>query len=157
MLQRIQSIFLAITVLGLFVFLSTNTWTKDLTNGESITVNPYYITHIKGSLALVKKPIFYVATLAILALGFTIFTIFQYKNRVRQMLLVALNSLLMGVATAVTVYLIMKDATLLAEPTKQGEFGVGLWAIFVSLISNWLANRFIKADEKKVKAADRMR
>lgn len=157
MLQRIQSIFLAIAVVGLIVFLSTNTWTKELANGESVMANPYYITHVKGGLALVKKPVFYVATLAVLAIGLTIFTIFQYKNRIRQMLFVALNSLLMGIATAVMVYHIMQDANILGDATKQGEFGIGLWAIFVSLISNWLANRFIKADEKKVKAADRMR
>jgi hypothetical protein len=32
-----------------------------------------------------------------------------------------------------------------------------MWAAFVALAANWLANRFIKKDEKLVKDADRMR
>lgn len=157
MLQRIQSIFLGIAALALVVFLTTNTWTKDLGNGESVIANAFYIIHQKGSQIVSQKPIFYVATLAILAILLSIFTIFQYKNRVRQMLFVALNSLLMGVAATVEVYHVMNDATLMGNPTKTGDFGIGLWAIFTALVANFLANRFIKADEKKVKAADRMR
>jgi Domain of unknown function (DUF4293) len=55
------------------------------------------------------------------------------------------------------VYHIMKDATLIVNPTESGDFGIGLVAIFVALISNWLANRFIKRDEQLVRDAERMR
>jgi hypothetical protein len=39
----------------------------------------------------------------------------------------------------------------------EGIFGIGFWAAFVSLFSNWVANRMIRRDEKLVKSADRMR
>jgi Domain of unknown function (DUF4293) len=157
MLQRIQTLFLGIAVVGLAVFLATTTWSKTISPTEQLVVNPYYILHTKNGMAVLKTPIFYIATVAVFALGFTIFTIFQYKNRVRQMLFVALNSLLMGIAMALSVYHIMKDATLIVNPTESGDFGIGLVAIFVALISNWLANRFIKRDEQLVRDAERMR
>ena len=39
----------------------------------------------------------------------------------------------------------------------EGSYTIGTWAAFISLVSNLLANRFIKRDEKLVKDADRMR
>jgi anaerobic C4-dicarboxylate transporter len=155
MLQRIQSLLLLLAAVALGVFLSTNTWTGGL-EGEKIIVNPYQILQMKGGLAAYQKSIFYVAVLAGLAIALSVFAVFQYKNRVRQMLFVALNSLLIGVAVAVSVYHVKYDAMKL-DNAGEGNFETGLYAGFAALALNWLANRFIKRDEKMVKDADRMR
>lgn len=157
MLQRIQSVLLLITVIGTGIFLGTTSWSKTVSPTEQVTVNPYYLIHTKGSLLVQQTPIYYIGTIAGLALLFTIFTIFQYKNRIRQMLFVAFNSLLLGVAMALSVYHITRDGGLIGDKDETGDFGIGLIAIFVALIANWVANRLIKRDEKLVRSADRMR
>lgn len=156
MLQRIQSLLLLIVAVCMGVFLATQTWHK-AGNGEEAMVSAYALVHMKGSLAAVNKPIYYLAVLAVLSAGLSIFTIFQYKNRVRQMLFVALNSLLAGATLAISVYHINYEANRFFNPEQQGEFGIGFWAVFVALIANWFANRFIRRDEKMVKDSDRMR
>lgn len=155
MLQRVQSVLLLVTAIAMGVFLGTNSFVKAIGPDEKVVVNPYHVFHQQGSLAVVDKPIYYVAVVAALSIFLTIFTLFQYKNRIRQMLFVALNSLLMGVALALTVYHIQTDAIKLG--TGDGTYGIGMWAAFIALIANWFANRFIKKDEKLVKDADRMR
>lgn len=158
MLQRIQTIFLFITVVCVGIFLATTSWSKSLGPNEQVLVNPYYLIHTQGGLTITKTPIFYVATLAGLAGIFTIFTIFQYKNRIRQMLFVALNSILLAASMSAAVYHITRDATTLGgDPNDSGDFGVGIIAIVVALVANFVANRLIKRDEKLVKSADRMR
>lgn len=157
MLQRIQSIFLLLTSFSLLGFLGTNSFVKAIGPEEKVVVNPYHIFHVKNNLALIDKPTYYIAVLGVLALGLSIFTIFQYKNRVRQMLLVALNSLLIGVALAATVYHIQNDAIKIGATATEGIYGIGLYSAFIALAANWLANIFIRKDEKLVKNADRMR
>jgi glucan phosphoethanolaminetransferase (alkaline phosphatase superfamily) len=157
MLQRIQSLFLLVAAIAMVVFLGTNSFVKELGPNENVVVNPYHVFHAKGQLAMYDKPLYYIAVLGVLAFGLSIFTIFQYKNRLRQMLLVALNSLLIGVALAATVWHIQKDALLIGDPSNQGAYSYGMWAAFIALACNWIANRFIKRDEKLVKDADRMR
>lgn len=156
MLQRIQSLFLALTIIGLAIFLFTNSWIKSGTDGE-VLVNAFQILEVKGGLAAAKKPIYYIALMAAIAIGSTLFTIFQYKNRVRQMLFVAFNSLVIGAALAATAYHVKFDAMTMGNLTEEGRFGIGMYAGFIALASNWLANRFIRKDEKLVQSADRMR
>ncbi|MGK0139378.1 MAG: hypothetical protein ACI9DJ_002837 [Algoriphagus sp.] len=155
MLQRIQSLLLLLSAIALGVFLGTNLWTSDITGGQVI-VNPYQVLATKGGLASFKKDIFYVALMAGIGIIIAVFAIFQYKSRVRQMLFVALNSLLIGAAVAVAVYHVKYDGMTL-EGAGEGTFDIGIFAGFAALALNWLANRFIKKDEKLVKSADRMR
>lgn len=159
MLQRFQSLLLLVSALGMFVFLGTNSWKKTNGDGSTVVVNPYHVFETNASSSLVTSdyPVYYVAILAVLSAGLSIFTIFQYKNRIRQMLFVALNSLLMGAAVGLSVYHIQYKANLLGDTGIEGDFGIGFWAAFVSLFSNWVANRMIRRDEKLVKSADRMR
>lgn len=156
MLQRPQSLLLLLTAICMILFLATPVWHK-VGVGEEAILNPYYLAHMKGTLAAVNKPVYYLALLAVLSAGVSLFTIFQYKNRVRQMLFVALNSLIGAALLGTTVYHIQFEATKFFAPEQQGEFGIGFWAAFAALVSNWIANRLIRKDEKTVKDADRMR
>ncbi len=157
MLQRVQSVLLLIAAVAMGVFLATNSYTRQIAADESVIANPYHILHSKGALAVSQKPVYYIATLAVLALGLSVFCVFQYKNRVRQMLLVALNSLFMGLSLGLMVYHIQNDAVTMGDPSGVGKYGIGLYAAFIALGCNWVANRFIRKDEKLVRSADRMR
>lgn len=156
MLQRPQSLLLLLVAICMVFFLATQTWHK-VGVGEEVSLSPYYLTHMKGSLVAENKPVYYLALMAILSAGLAVFTIFQYKNRVRQMLFVALNSLIGAGLLGATVYHIQFDANKLFAPEDQGNFGISFWGVFVALVLNWVANRLIRNDEKKVKDADRMR
>ncbi|ADQ17974.1 DUF4293 domain-containing protein [Leadbetterella byssophila] len=155
MIQRIQSVFLLITAMAMAVFLGTNAYTRTLSESETISVNAYHVLHKVGGLGT-EKPIYYVAVMGAIAVLVSLVAIFQYKNRIRQILFVAFNALMMGATLAVTVYHIMKDAKEVGTGGTE-SYEVGIFAIIVAMISNTLANYFIKKDEKLVRSADRMR
>ncbi len=156
MLQRIQSLLLLVVAVCMVFFLATQTWHKTV-GSESISLNAYYLTYENTGSVVKNTPVYYLAILAILSAGLSIFTIFQYKNRVRQMLFVALNSLLGAGLLGTSVYQIQLNANKVFAPENQGEFGLSFWGVFLALVLNWVANRLIRNDEKKVKDADRMR
>ncbi|AFK03478.1 hypothetical protein Emtol_2341 [Emticicia oligotrophica DSM 17448] len=156
MLQRPQSLLLLIVAICMIVFLGTQTWHKTV-GTEEISLNAYTLSYVKAGSIVKNTPVYYLAVLAVLSAGLSIFTIFQYKNRVRQMLLVSLNSLVGAALLGTTVYHIQMDANKLFSPENQGEFGISFWGAFLALALNWVANRLIRNDEKKVRDADRMR
>lgn len=156
MIQRPQTIFLVLSVIGMGVFLGLNSWIKESTDSTVIT-NAFQIVEMKGALASNKIEIFYIAVLSVISIGVSIFSIFQHKNRVRQMVLVAFNSLLIAAALGVMAYHIKYDAMTLGDASVEGSWTYGYFGGFVALASNWLANRFIRKDEKLVRSADRMR
>lgn len=157
MLQRIQTIFLSISAVCMAVFLFVPVWSKiHIDTNEQVSISAFSQIYQKGSLSVVT-PLYYLAVLAIFAVLVGVFTVLQYKNRVKQMLFVALNSLLMAVLVGLTAYHIHYKAVLLFNPLDKGQNQIGFYVAIGGLLSNWLANRFIRADEKKVRDADRMR
>ena len=156
MLQRPQSLLLLLVAICMVVFLGTQTWHKTV-GIESISLNAYNLSYVKTGSIVKNTPVYYLAVLAVLSAGLSIFTIFQYKNRVRQMLLVSLNSLVGAGLLGATVYQIQMDANKIFAPENQGEFGISFWGAFVALALNWVANRLIRRDDKMVKDAERMR
>lgn len=155
MIQRIQSVFLLIAAMATAIFLATNAYIKTISPTESVTVNAYHVFHKVGTLGT-DKPIFYVAVMACISILVTILAIFQYRNRLRQILFVAFNALILGVTLATTVYHIMKDAKPLGAAGEE-SYQIGLFALVAAMICNTVANYFIKRDEKLVRSADRMR
>jgi hypothetical protein len=157
MLQRIQTVFMIIAAVAMLVFLFVPIWTKvNADTQEQATLTAFNLIYQKGSISN-ATPTFYLAVMAIFSILISVFSILQFKNRVRQMLLVALNSLIAGATLVTVVYLTQKEFNGLFAPAKQGNFGIGLYVVFAALLANWLANRFIRRDEKAVKDSDRMR
>jgi hypothetical protein len=157
MLQRLQSIFMLIAAVAMLVFLFTPAWIKvSVDTQEKAILDAFNLTYTKGTLNSVT-PTYYLAVMAIASILVSVFTIFQYRNRTRQMLLVALNSLIQGGLMITIVYLTQKNFNGLFAPAKAGGFSIGLYAVFFALMANWLANRFIRRDEKTVRDSDRMR
>lgn len=102
------------------------------------------------------------AVAAVLALV----SIFMYKNRMRQVRVVACGFLLNLVYLfllfiwAVDAYgdaIFQLTSPLLSDPHLDTTFSVGTWASVVSLLFLFLSQRAIKRDEAKVRAADRLR
>lgn len=98
----------------------------------------------------------YLAGLAILAALVSLFSIFQFKNRLNQMKLGALNSLLMVSYLGICFFKVNQFEELV-NPQVQGNFQLGFFLPAVALVLNAVANRFIRKDEKLVKSVDRIR
>lgn len=137
MLQRIQSIYLLISVVcsaGLiFVF---NLWT----NTDNVEV-------------FVKDELLYMALFlgsALLAL----ITIFMFKNRQLQFVLGRLNIILNFILLGLFVY---RSLSLSGGTSDVSEKGIGMLLPIFSIVFLVLANKAIKKDEDLVKSVDRLR
>lgn len=157
MIQRIQTLFLAIVSVSMVVLISMPIWHKNAADSsQSITMSATQIAHQQGITSYIT-PLWYVALLAGLVAIVAAYAIFQFRNRTLQAGLCALNSILMTVLMALVMYFIFGKSKDLFEPQSIGEFGFGFYGLVVALLSNSLANRFIRRDEKFVRSQDRMR
>lgn len=87
------------------------------------------------------------ATLAFIEIG-------KYENRMTQIKMGALNSLVMAGSLAALVWFAVKR---IETVQLAGQYGLSLWLPAGAMISNMIANRFIRRDEQMVRDADRIR
>lgn len=167
MLQRVQTIFLLCVAISMILMLFFPIWQKEARGqdqGERITLNAFQQTHVQTSAngddtnigGEDGKPTFYIAILAILAAVVAAISIFRYDNRLTQIKLGALNSLLIAGAMGTSLYLTMNSEKII-DPGVQGSYQMGFFMPVAALIFNLMANRFIRRDEKLVKSVDRIR
>lgn len=165
MLQRVQTIFLLCVAISMILMLVFPIWEKEAQGqGERITLNAFQQAHVQtstngddGNMGQEEgKPTFYIAVLAILAIIVAAISIFKYDNRLTQIKLGALNSLLIAGAMGTSLYLTMNSEKII-DPGVQGSYQMGFFMPVAALIFNLMANRFIRRDEKLVKSVDRLR
>lgn len=172
MIQRIQSIYLVLALVGLALLFMFPTATFDLINPQTNTIEA------TASLDLLEQSTMYDETgiipifvgqgsvlllvIAIVVLLGVLVSIFLFKNRMLQMRLVALM-LVFVLAYIAIVFVSTIDgcvANLQASwPiwTVNVHYGVGTFAPLVVAVLLFLAQQAIKKDELKVRAADRLR
>lgn len=162
MIQRVQSIFLVISAIAMGLMLFLPLWQKvSIEPPEVATLNAFHLTyevldHNTESKQSILKNTFYIALLGSLSVTLSLYSVFQYKNRLRQIQLGALNSLVIGITLGVLMYFVFKVETLI-EPTQRGNYLFGFYLPLTSLFCNFTANRFIRKDEKLVKSMNRIR
>ncbi len=158
MLQRIQTIFLALVMVGMGVFLSFPVWFKIATTGdEQANLTALKLTHQLNEVQSNVQPTYYLLILAILVAGVAAYAIFQYKNRVLQSALCAVNSILMTIIIGLVIYFTYYSTAKLFEPTLPGRYDMGFYGLVSAMLSNVFANRFIRRDEKIVHNSNRLR
>jgi len=159
MIQRIQSVFLLIMALIMLTMLFLPIWVKGNPDTEELVVlNSFNLTHSQGLVkeVVAQKSTIYISILVSLSAGLSIFSIFQYKNRLNQIKLGALNSIF-GMAIVLTSLYFTSKGQALLDPQLAGEYKIGFFIPVMALVFNTLANRFIKRDEKLVQDSNRMR
>ena len=162
MIQRVQSILLLISAIAMGLMLFFPIWQKvSFDTLEEATLDAFHLTYdvlniTTGSKQSILKNTFYIALLGSLSAVISLYSIFQYKNRLRQIQLGSLNSLLIGMTLGLLMYFVFKAETFL-EPTRQGNYLFGFYLPLASLLCNFAANRFIRKDEKLIKSMDRIR
>jgi peptidoglycan/LPS O-acetylase OafA/YrhL len=150
MWQRIQTVFLVITIGSLLVALVQPIWQAQ--DGESLVVlTPFYL--MKGT-QYIYWPYSITAVLAVAGITLAIIEIRRFDNRQTQIKLGALNSLILA---CVMISAVWFTSELSKDYTTDFKYGLGLYLTFVAVIANWLAVRFIRRDERIVKDSDRLR
>ncbi|MCU0445440.1 MAG: DUF4293 domain-containing protein [Microscillaceae bacterium] len=157
MIQRIQTIFLFLVGVCLLAVLFFPIWQKNnSTTQEKVELTAFVLNYSKGSTPPTTTYSFYIAIAALAAAGLAFYTIFQYKNRVLQIKLCLLNTLLIVAALGLMMLFYYSGEALVKEP-KYGAFAPGFYFPAIALIFNMLARRFIKKDEDLVRSMDRLR
>ena len=129
-------------------------WHASVTDGE-MTLFPLQYTVKTGDVkGIMYFPYCLSAILAIAAATVAIIEIGKFGDRLLQLKLGALNSVLMAGALGSAVYFAMQ---LIQTNQVSGEYGFGMWLPFIAMVSNLIANRFIRKDEKIVKDSNRIR
>lgn len=114
----------------------------------------YSITGQSGEMITTQYfPYALTAILAIASITLSVIEIGKFRDRVLQMKLGALNSLLLA-GTILSAFIFSNQLT---KEFEGGQLGLGLWLPGVAVLCNLLANRFIRRDEKLVRDSNRLR
>ena len=154
MIQRIQSIYLLISVI-ILSFLLSNPIAEIFISEKLYLV--LYFNKIKSITNSEFVPIstWPVAVLLISIMLIGILALFQYKNRILQIRLCVLNILLMFGLTGLIYFLTKTTAN-----QMNAQSNAFLWPVilpYISIILTYLAIKRIQKDEKLVKDYDRIR
>ena len=164
MIQRVQTLLLLAVAVVMGLVLAYFIWgevVEDQNRVMTFTAFSIDVIDTMGTperaddVLIESKSTWYVGVLAILSALTAIFSVFQFKNRLNQMKLGALNSLFM-VATLASCYLLINQAEK-TFPETVGATQLGFFLPMAGLLLNMIANRFIRKDEKLVKSVDRIR
>jgi len=145
MIQRIQTIFLILT-LGVFaVLFKLPLATSDKPSAQFLSDKVFDITDHPALIAL-----------AILGALLSLVSIFMFKNRKLQLKLgyfiIIMAILLPGIA-----FLLFTKESAAIDPTVQVHDQAGMFLPAAAILCAGLANYFIRKDEKLVKSMDRLR
>ena len=161
MIQRIQSLFMLAIAACMLMVLFFPIWSEiNHDNTQQIVFTAFKtetvaLPYNKNAAPLSSGSTIYIALLAIAAAVIAALSIFQYKNRLNQMKLGALNSLIMAATLGLSYYNVYQLET--TSPQTQGAFLMGFFMPVAAMIFNMMSNRFIRKDEKLVKSVDRIR
>jgi hypothetical protein len=146
MWQRIQTVFLVINIIALLIALVKPIWSL----GDDEVLTPFYL---KTADSYQYLPYSITAAMAVASITLAVMIIRRYTNRMLQIKLGALNSVMLAGLMICAVWF----ASRLSEGAR-GEISL-FWIILagVAVISNWLAVRFIRRDERLIRNADRLR
>ncbi len=156
MWQRIQTLYLALVVITsiamffvpLVSFISDLLYLK-LYVYEFRNLTPDSAVHFSFTTVL---PLVLINTLVILL---SLFTIFNYKNRILQVRLVRFN-LLLSILLIVGIFVLYPN--IVANTAEAvSEWDTGAYVPIINLLFLFMANRSILKDEKLVRSMDRLR
>ncbi|RIV22214.1 DUF4293 family protein [Fibrisoma montanum] len=157
MIQRVQTIFLFLITVAMGVALANPIWQK---SGGS-AVETAQLTALQYSqqtgLTNVITPLWYLGLLMALVGIIALYAIFQFRNRLLQTGLCAINALLLTAIMGIILYRALYAGKEYGNPADQGTFLLGFYAVIAALLFNALANRFIRRDEKMVRDSNRLR
>jgi LPXTG-motif cell wall-anchored protein len=164
MLQRLQTIYLALAFICIILLLNFPIFSITSTVNEIVTVSVFNAHGFKSSVVETESTPFYL--LFIFMALFSLAGLFLYKKRNKQIQIVRLGLIVhILVAIGFLAFSLFGKTTLLNKLSETGienmdlkfGFGLGYYLLFISIAFLLLAVRGIRADEKLVKSLDRLR
>ncbi|GAB4027148.1 DUF4293 domain-containing protein [Spirosoma koreense] len=157
MIQRVQTIFLFLIAIAMGVALANPIWEKAGTKlPEMAHLTALQYSYQDGVTTYVNT-VWYLALLIALVGLVALYAVFQYRNRLTQTALCAVNALMLTAIMGIILYRTVYLGKGYGSPDDQGTFQAGFYAIIAALVFNALANRFIRRDERMVKDSNRIR
>ena len=154
MWQRIQTLFLVLLVVSMAVSMFLPIW-KMAEGAKEMQLYPLHFTTIENDVRNTSYvPYCITAILMVAAATVAIMTIRRYDNRMTQIKLGTLNSLIL-MCVMISVVLFYSNVTKEFGPSQFGFRTI--WLPFIGVACNWLALRFIRRDEKMVRDSNRIR
>ena len=153
MIQRPQSLLMIAVIILMSATAFSPIWSFE---SETISV----FLDCKKILILPSQGTTSTIYLALLTLGSAIlalFTLFQYKNRKLQMVLSAVNNILITGFLLVVSFIALPKAMELAKIQENGNFSYTFYLPVLAVFLNVISNKLIKKDEELVQSMDRMR
>ena len=166
MIQRIQTVFLALLVIAMICMLFLPLWSQtDATTGETVVLTAWnlksYFLNAEGDPTtagtIPQQGTIVIGMLAIAAAVIALYEILQYKSRLNQMKMGLLNTLVLAALLGTSFYYAIYVGAELVNGTDNGNYEAGFFMPALALLLNALANRFIKRDEDLVRSVDRLR
>jgi len=156
MWQRVQTIFLSMIILFIGIILISGIWHKENPQTKQrAELTAYQLVYTQDGKMIKAISTLYIAISALIVLVTTLYSIVSFKNRLLQMKLGLANSLFLSAMLAGMVYGSFEGEQIFPVPEK-GIYELGFYLCGMALMSNLLANRFIRKDEKLVND-DRLR
>lgn len=160
MIQRVQTLFLIGIVICMILFNVFPIWEKsDPQTGESVTLSSLTLafTDASGDMTSETTSVWYLMGLSIMVAGLTLYEIFRYDSRLLQMKIGFGNTILFMAMVGISIYIILQIGEPAILPDEMGNFGFAFYSIFIAMLLNSFANRFIRRDERLVRSVDRIR
>ena len=149
MWQRIQTVFLAAAIIVLLVSLVQPIWSIRTDVNETV-LTPFYLLR---DTSYQYFPFTLTAILSVASITLAATSIMRYRNRILQIKLGALNSLVLVGVVGSSVYF----ATQLISEFHGGGYGLGMYLPLIAVLCNLAANFFIRKDERLVRSSERLR
>ncbi|MBR4536761.1 MAG: DUF4293 domain-containing protein [Bacteroidales bacterium] len=156
MIQRIQSVFLLVaaivTIILLFIPIG------DIYTAEAQYTFSSFNVHLPDGKAVMST--LYIALTLIVSACISIYAIFKYKDRMKQTRIVSLNMLIFLIAVMMMIWLFPDFIFQRKGLMQDGDvFRFNYWIMIFVIppVCMFLANRFIRKDERLVRSADRLR
>ena len=160
MLQRIQTVFLCLLAVAMFIFLFLPIWCKvDTLTLQNYTLYAWKLEEINppaNILHLFFKPYMLLGIIATTICLMSVYAIIRFDNRILQLKLGTLNSLFLTALIGILIWLLTKAQTSFL-PEISGQYKIGFVMPVVGVVCNLLSNYFIKKDEKLIRSINRIR
>lgn len=164
MLQRVQTIYLALAFICIILLLNFPVFSVTSTVNDIVSISEFNAYGFQSPDIETESTPFYI--LYIFMALFSLAGIILYKKRNKQLKVVRLGLIVhILVSIGFLVFSLFGKATLLDKLNTIGlenmdlkfGFGLGYYLLFISIAFLLLAVRGIRADEKLVKSLDRLR
>jgi hypothetical protein len=162
MIQRIQSIYLLLIVVCQSLLFATALATfSSYETSFNLSLMGFYKLSSAGNEMLINS--YALMAMNLVLILFSLFVIFSFKNRKKQLRLAGFNFILLCGFIVLMFYSYDNAKSLLDNSfnTQGAElsttYGIGMILPILSLIFNFLALKGIRKDEELVKSADRIR